>query len=75
MKRRLIGRIAISTVCLIALGVFCLVFGTVNNNQAIRRLGFLLDVLSVILSSLPPLASAIYLGVKKIRRLWDGSSK
>jgi hypothetical protein len=45
MKIHLIGRLAILAVCLIALGVFCLVFGTINNNQAIRRFGSLLVVL------------------------------
>lgn len=75
MKIHLIGRLAILVVCLIVLGAFCLAFVAANNNQAVRRLGFLLVVLSAILSSLPLLASAIYLGVQKIRRLWDGSSK
>jgi len=71
MKIHLIGRLAILSVCLGALGVFCLVFGA-NNNQAVRRLGNLLVVLSVIISWLPLLASVIYLGVQKIRRLWYG---
>jgi uncharacterized membrane protein len=68
-------RLAILAVCLIALGIFSLVFGTINNNQTVRRLGSLLVVLSVILSSLPLLMSVIYLGVQKIRTLWDGSSE
>jgi hypothetical protein len=75
MKIHLIGRLAILAVCLIALGIFSLVFGTINNNQTVRRLGSLLVVLSVILSSLPLLMSVIYLGVQKIRTLWDGSSE
>jgi succinate-acetate transporter protein len=75
MKIHLIGRLAILTVCLMALGLFGFVFGESTNNQAVRRLGFILGVLSAILSILPLLASVIYSGVQKIRRLWDGSSK
>jgi hypothetical protein len=75
MKIRLIGRLAILAVCLIALGIFSLVFGTINNNQTVRRIGSLLVVLSAILSSLPILTSAIYSGIQKIRRLWDVSGK
>jgi hypothetical protein len=50
MKIHLIGRLAILAVCLIALGIISLMFGTINNNQTVRRLGSLLVVLSVILS-------------------------
>jgi hypothetical protein len=75
MKIHLIGRLAILAVCLIALGIISLVFGTINNNQIVRRLGSLLVVLSVILSSLPLLTSVIYSGIQKIRTLWEGSSE
>jgi uncharacterized membrane protein YbhN (UPF0104 family) len=75
MKIHLIGRLAILAVCLIALGIFSLVYGTINNNQTVSRLGSLLVVLSAIFSSLPLLTSVIYSGIQKIRTLWDGSSE
>jgi len=75
MKKHLIERLRFLVVCLILPAIFSLVFGTINNNQAIRKFGSLLVVLSVILSSLPLLASAIYLGIQKIRRPWDGAKK
>jgi hypothetical protein len=72
MKIHLIGRLAILAVCLIALGIFSLVYGTINNNQTVSRLGSLLVVLSAIFSSLPLLTSVIYSGIQKIRTLWEG---
>jgi hypothetical protein len=60
MKIHLIGRLAILAVCLTALGVFCLVFGIIDSNQAARRLGSFLVVLSVILSCLPLLGQFIW---------------
>jgi hypothetical protein len=68
MKKSLVERLAILVVCLILPAIFCLALGIITDNQVVRKAGSLLIALSVILSCLPLLASAIYRVLEATRR-------